>query len=115
MFPGPPTMGTWVSRRHRSELYTVGFFMHRGSQASNGRQVYTNTPAARGSLESILYHVRKKHLFVDLLGARRSNGSEWTYFPVTAKAWGLYPEAMVLRDPYDGIFFVDTSSPPDYL
>ena len=35
--------------------------------------------------------------------------------PTLAHAWGVVPERVVLRDQYDGIFFVDTTNPPTPL
>jgi erythromycin esterase len=111
----PRTMGAWVAERHRPELYTVGLFMHRGQAAWNDRVVYAIRTATAGSLESILYRVRRKHLFVDLLGQTNGPGREWIFQETAAKEWGFTPEWQVLRNQYDGILFVDTVSPPQYL
>lgn len=112
-----PSMGSWIVARHRPELYTVGVYMYRGTAATNGRQVYSvSIPAhERGSLESVLYRARKKYLFVDMLGQQRSPGNSWMFQPIPSHEWGTELQVMVPRDQYDGILFVDTTSPPTYL
>ncbi len=114
--PSPSrTMGGWVAERHRDALYTVGLYTYRGSAAMNNRQVYHVTQASRGSLESILYQVRKKYFFVDLSQQEKHPGTAWMFDQITTKTWGTRDVRMVLRDQYDGILFVDTVTPPDYL
>ncbi|HEX2203116.1 MAG TPA: erythromycin esterase family protein [Longimicrobium sp.] len=118
--PGPAelrsrTMGSWVSERRRPELYTVGLYMYRGQAVFNNRQVYDVLPPATvGSLEALFYTVRRKHFFVDLLGAGRTPGSEWMDHPISAREWGRSDDRMVLRDQYDAILFVDSVTPPEY-
>jgi erythromycin esterase len=108
------TMGHFVMQRHRAELYTVGLFMYRGSAAWNDREIYTVAPAVAGSLESLGYRVRMQHFFLDLSGAR-GRGSEWVGQMIRMKEWGVWDMIQVPREQYDGILFVDTVSPPEYL
>jgi hypothetical protein len=37
------------------------------------------------------------------------------YYTITAKSSGFADEEMIIKDEYDGIIFIDTSSVPDYL
>jgi erythromycin esterase len=113
--PEPPSMGHWVAARHRAELYTVGLFMYRGRAAFNGGAPYGILPPVSGSLESILYRTRKKHVFLDLLHQPRGEGNDWMWRQIDARAWGLYAEEQVIRDQYDGILFVHAVNPPNYL
>jgi erythromycin esterase len=109
------TMGSWVAEGHRDELYTIGLYMYRGHATLNDRSLYEITPVVAGSLESILHRPLKKYLFVDLAGQSRNDGTAWMFEPITAKSWGKTPKTMTLRDQYDGILFVDTTTPPEYL
>jgi erythromycin esterase len=34
---------------------------------------------------------------------------------ITAMSWGTNPEQMVPRDEYDGVLFIDTTHPPQYI
>jgi erythromycin esterase len=111
----PRTMGTFVSRRHRKELYTIGLFMYRGGAAQNDRRPYAIRRGAPGSLESILHRAPWQQSFVDLSKAKREQGSEWMWKPISGLSWGLNPELFVPRDEYDGILFVDTVHVPVYL
>ena len=89
--------------------------MYRGHATLNDRSLYEITPVVAGSLESILHRPLKKYLFVDLAGQSRNDGTAWMFEPITAKSWGRTPKTMTLRDQYDGILFVDTTTPPEYL
>jgi erythromycin esterase len=109
------TMGTFVSQRHRTELYTIGLFMYRGGAAQNDRRPYAIRQSMPGSLESILHRAPWQQSFVDLSQAKREKGSEWMWKPISGLSWGLNPELFVPRDEYDGILFVDTVHVPVYL
>ena len=108
------TMGSWVAKRHRDEMYTVGLYMYRGHATQNDRDAYPVWRGGSGSLESILHQARKKYLFVDLSRAERTPGSEWIFTPIKAKSWGTLDLTLIPRDQYDSILFVDTATPPEY-
>ena len=112
---GIATMGTWVAQRHASELYTVGLFMYRGTAADNARRVYDVSAPSPNSLEATFYPVRMKHFFVDLSQAGPGSGTEWIRRMTISKDWGVTPLLQVIGDQYDGILFVDTTSPPSYI
>ncbi|MEP6781410.1 MAG: erythromycin esterase family protein [Gemmatimonadaceae bacterium] len=111
----PRTMGTWVVDRHRSELYTLGLFMYRGSAAQNNRVVYPIARMKSGSLESILHAAPWRYSLVDFSKAKREPGSEWMWSTLTAMSWGMNPENMTPRGEYDGVLFIDTTHPPKYV
>ncbi|MGD2088961.1 MAG: erythromycin esterase family protein [Candidatus Aminicenantes bacterium] len=81
----------------------------------NDRSIYTISPPNRDSLEAICYQARCKYLFVDMLFQEESEGNSWMFTTIEAKSWGKYRHFMVLRDQYDGILFIHTVNPPDYL
>ena len=111
----PPTMGKWVAERHRSDLYTIGLYMYRGQAADNTRAVYTVRPPSPNSLEALAYTARKRWIFFDLASAPRTSGTEWMYSTIPSKSWGVNDERAVLRNQYDGILFIDTVQPPNYI
>jgi erythromycin esterase len=108
------TMGTWVARRHRPELYTIGLFMYRGQAAHNDRRIYPIAPSKSGSLESILHQAPWRYSFVDFSKPKRERGSEWIWKPITAMSWGTTVETIVPRDEYDGVLFIDRVHAPRY-
>jgi erythromycin esterase len=108
------TMGHFVKQRRGGELYTIGLFMYRGQGAHNTREIYDVARAVSGSLESLGYRVRKEQFFLDLAGAR-GPGSDWARGTVVLKDWGIWDMRQVPAEQYDGILFVDTVNPPDYL
>jgi erythromycin esterase len=109
------TMGTHVAERRRREVYTIGLFMYRGSSANNAGVPIQVTPAARGTLESILHGAPWRYTFVDLSRVEPRPGNEWMFREITAKSWGVNPDRIVPRREYDGILFIDTTWPPRYL
>lgn len=110
----PPAMGSWVSQRRRPDLYTVGLFMYRGSAAANNRIVYPIRPPLANSLEAVFYRVRKRWVFVDLLGQSASTGTDWMFSSIPAKEWGVNDYRFIPRDQFDAVLFIDTVDPPAY-
>jgi erythromycin esterase len=109
------SMGTWVSQRHRAELYTIGLFMYTGSAATNGRTTYSIRPALENSLEALLYQPRKRWLFVDMKSAGNTTANAWMYSPIVAKEWGVNDYRMTMRDQFDAVLFIHTVTVPPYL
>ena len=111
---GFKTMGTWISERHSSELYTVGLYMYRGQAAYNSRSAYNIGPPTPNSIESIFYTVRRKYTFVNMKNIESTTGTSWISSKIGAYAWGLFLEFLIPNKQYDGILFIDTVHPPDY-
>jgi erythromycin esterase len=111
---GAPTMGYYVSRRHRAALYTIGLFMYWGQAAWNDRTVYTLSEPVGGGLEALLGRTSSPASFVDLLGQPSSPGTAWMTSAIPSKSWGFYNETITPRRQYDGILFVDEVHPPHY-
>lgn len=110
-------MGNWLVEKYREELYTIGLYMLRGKTKTDydWEIIDVELPTTSYSLETILYHARKKFLFIDVLNHPYNEGNKWMYYTVTAKSSGFADEEMIIKDEYDGIIFIDTSSVPDYL
>lgn len=89
--------------------------MQQGHAANNARQVFEVTPAKSGSLEAILAQAGRKYLFLDLARPKQRPATEWLFKPVTAKYNGTQDQTMILRAQYDGILFIHTATPPNYL
>jgi erythromycin esterase len=109
------TMGQFVAERFRDELYTIGLYMNRGTAALNNRTVYAISPAPEGSMEWVLASAGPPALFVDFLHQRRESGNAWMFQPVGTREWGTERVAMVPRDQYDGVLFIDLVRSPAYL
>jgi erythromycin esterase len=110
-------MGNWLVQKYREELYTIGLYMLRGKTRTDydWSIIDVELPTTSYSLESILYHSRKKYMFIDILNHPYEKGNEWMYYTITAKSSGFADEEMIIKDEYDGIIFIDTSTVPDYL
>jgi erythromycin esterase len=114
---GRKTMGGWINERYYDAVYTIGFYFYRGQVASNNRQTVDVPWVNQGSLESILYRTGRKFIFVDLLHQTQQDGNTWMFMPIQAGelTGGYEPVILTLRDQYDGIIFIDTVNPPEYL
>ena len=110
-------MGGWLNERYLDAVYTIGFYGYRGQIASNDRHTVDIAPVNPGSLESILYQAGRKYVFVDLLHQTRQEGNAWMFTPIQAgELTGEYePITLTVRNQYDGIIFIDTVHPPEYL
>ena len=110
----PRQMGSWVARRRRAELYTIGLYMYRGSATANDRSPYPILPSRPGSLESILHQAPWRYAFVDFSTATRERGSEWIWSTLDALELGRYRDRVVPRTAYDAVLMIETAHPPEY-
>ena len=110
-------MGNWLVEKYRDDLYTIGLYMLKGKTRTdfNWSIINIELPTTSNSLESILYHARKKYLFTDLLNQTYNQGNAWMFYPINAKSSGIANEEMIIKNEYDGIIFIDSSSVPDYF
>jgi erythromycin esterase len=81
----------------------------------NNRSPYPIAQMRSGSLESILHRAPWRYAFVDFSRAPRTPGSEWMWNTIMSMSWGTQTEFIVPRDEYDGVLFIDTTHPPQYL
>lgn len=110
-------MGSWLVEKYRADLYTIGLYMLRGKTTSGKNMdiIDVELPTTTNSLEAILYYVRKKYFFIDVLNHPYNDGNKWMYYTISTKISGYAEEKMIIKNEYDGIIFIDTSSVPDYL
>ena len=116
LYPDAKLMGNWLHERYRNELYTIGLYMLRGKTKTDWDWSIIDVPlpVSSNTLEATLYQCRKKSLFIDLLNQSYSIGNKWMFNTISAKSSGFASESMVVRDVYDGIIFIDSSSVPLY-
>lgn len=109
-------MGALVHNALADDMYTVGFYMYRGQHTYNDRSVQTVKPPIDFSLEAIFYSRRLAYLFLDIENADSSEASaQWLEQATPTWTWGTNQIDLRLKDEYDGVFIIDTVSPPDYL
>ena len=115
--PDVKVTGNWIYEKYNNDLYTIGLYMLRGKTITDWdfSEIDVDLPSSPYSLEAILYHCRKKTLFVDLLHQQQCSGNKWMFNTITAKYSGFANESMIIRNVYDGVIFIDSSSVPDYL
>lgn len=118
----PPTpvgsarsMGSYVAERRSSDAYAVGLFMYRGTAAYNNRVLYPIRRPDPGSLEAVLRQACWRYAFLDLSRASGEPGAAWVRTRVPALAYGAQPDAIVPRDEYDAILFIERVTPPPYV
>ena len=106
------TMGTIVASRRGREVYTIGLYMGRGVAAENDRTPYDIGPPPPRSLEAILAGAGWKMSVTDL---SRELVPSWAEAVVLSRDWGKYPAKIVPARAYDGLIYIDTVTPPEYL
>ena len=115
-----PTMGGWLTKRFRDELYTIGLYPNQGT-VPGGRSLFTIDPAEPDTMERLLSDAGASQLFVDLLNQPRSEGTRWMYEPMLSRdasisgPQAMLPVLIVPRDQYDGLLFIDRVSAPRFL
>jgi erythromycin esterase len=115
-----PTMGGWLQKRFRDELYTIGLYPNRGT-LPGVRSVFTIDPAEPGTMERLLSDAGSSPMFVDLLNQARTEDTRWMYEPMLSRDGSISgPQAMlpvliVPRDQYDGLLFIDRVSAPRFI
>jgi len=114
-FPeGPRAMGSWVAERRGAEVYTIGLYMGRGVAMLNNRSRYEIVAPAPDSLEAIMASAGWRASFVDLSDPRTPADS-WRRMPLRARDWGTAPVTLTPAKTYDGLIYIDTVTPPEYL
>ena len=106
------TMGTFVARRRGAEVYTIGLYMGRGVATWNDRKPYDIAMLAPNSLEAILAGAGWQWSFTDLT---KEPLPSWSGEVLVAREWGVHAERIVPARAYDGVIYVDTVTPPDYV
>jgi erythromycin esterase len=115
-----PTMGGWLQKRFRDELYTIGVYPNRGT-LPGVRSLFTIDPAEPGTMERLLSDAGSSPMFVDLLNQPRTEDTRWMYEPILSRDGSISgPQAMlpvliVPRDQYDGLLFIDRVSAPRFI
>ncbi|HST00634.1 MAG TPA: erythromycin esterase family protein, partial [Usitatibacter sp.] len=106
------TMGTLVAKRRGSEVYAIGLYAGHGVAAENDRTPYDITPPLPDSLEAILAGAGWKMSFTDL---SRNPVPPWAEETILYREGGKYPAKLVPAHAYDGVIYIDTVTPPEYL
>ena len=110
----PETMGAWVAQRRGAEVYALGLYMGRGVAAWNSRELYPIAAPKPDSLEAIMTSAGRTMSFIDIGGATAAVPA-WARRPTPAREWGVRDVTIVPAQAYDGLLYIDTVTPPDYL
>ena len=110
----PQAMGAWVAERRGHEVYTLGLFMGRGVATWNNRAPYEIVSPPTDTLEAVLASAGWKMSFVDFTRAGVADGS-WMRSPIPARDWGVQPITITPALSFDGVIYIDTVTPPEYL
>jgi len=109
------TMGWWLDKRRRADVYSIGLFSGRGTACWNNRIEYALTPVRNNSLESVFESAEKSPAFLDLIGTAPNGFNNWLFSPLPAKSWGYFDVVITPAGQYDGILFFRNVHPPRYL
>jgi erythromycin esterase len=109
---GTQAMGQWVAKRRGAEVYTLGLYMGRGVATWNDQARYEIVAPRPNSLEAVMASAGWRMSFMDFTGAAADS---WTRMPIDARDWGVRPMRITPGLSYDGVLYVDTVTPPEYL
>ncbi|MEO9912074.1 erythromycin esterase family protein [Parasphingorhabdus sp.] len=115
-YPEVP-MGFHLRRDFPNDIYTIGFYMLRGTTAGNNASPVSVLAPKDNSLEAIAYSLRKAAFFVNSsVDQSQMIGNKFLFDRIEAHYWGgtFGSYTMVPSDQYDGIIFIDNSSTPAY-
>lgn len=111
-------MGQTLYNEFASELYTIGFYMLRGTTASSlDNSSLPVVALANNSLEAISYKLRKAAVFFDTSPEQiREAGNEFLFEPTLVHIWGgsFGQYLLVPSDNYNGVIVIDESTMPDF-
>ncbi|MBB5169295.1 erythromycin esterase family protein [Rummeliibacillus stabekisii] len=103
---------------YKKKSYIIGFYMHDGTikerEAPISNQVNFGKKYSANSLEFILNEIPYDYSFIDLKYQKKEKHNEWMFKPITALSHGYFEERMIIRNHYDGIFFIKHVGPPHY-
>ena len=85
-----------------------------GAATLNNRSRYAISPPEPDSLEAILASAGWSSTFVDLSDPAAPADS-WRRMPLRARDWGTTPMTLTPSRAFDGLIYIDTVTPPEYL
>ncbi|AJS60644.1 erythromycin esterase family protein [Paenibacillus sp. IHBB 10380] len=108
-----PNMTELLPSRLKKQVYSIGQFMYQGETAANdGTIMPVSTKSDPTSLESILKRTGTPYSFVDLT---TQDNRAWMNTSRKGLYWGIIEEQFVPSEQYDGILFIDKTTPAEYL
>ncbi|MDL2354632.1 MAG: erythromycin esterase family protein [Pseudomonadota bacterium] len=109
------SMGAFVAQRRKAEVYTIGLFMGRGAATLNNRVKYQIAAPAAGTFDAVMTNAGARYAFVDFSTAMPAAETDWMFAPIVMREWGTNATTVTPASAYDGVLFIDTVTPPDYL
>ncbi|NEW06777.1 erythromycin esterase family protein [Paenibacillus sp. SYP-B3998] len=112
-----PNMAELLPSRLKKQSYTIGEFMYRGESAGNdGSSMPVKEIKDPSSLEAILNQASSPYSFLDLSQQTiKEEANSWMFTSRKGLYWGVIEETFVPIEQYDGIIFVDHSTPSQYI
>lgn len=65
-------------------------------------------------MEAVMASAGRTMSFVDL-GRTTASVPTWARYRIPARDWGVQPVTVVPAESYDGLLYIDTVTPPEYL
>lgn len=112
---GPDPMGSWLAKKRRQEIYSIGFYMGRGVTSMNNRKLIRWSLSDKDVLVSIMANAGRKMSFIDFANATRSSGSEWMFTPIIGRDWLMGGYSIIPQRMFDAAIYIDQVTPPRYL
>jgi erythromycin esterase len=109
------TMGYWLWHKYKNDLYVIGQYMYGGQGSYSKEKKYDIKVPDPEGLESILQNNEFSAFFINLSSETSDDGSKWMSKRLSTNYWGTTNVHLVPKDQYDGLLFIETVHPANYL
>jgi erythromycin esterase len=106
--------GALLRRRYPNEVYSVGFFMGRGSVANNSRAVRPMLPAPTDGVEALFAQTGFAAALLDLNAGPGSTLERWSRGLRPYLRNGLAVDSLRPGLEFDALLYVQQATPPTY-
>lgn len=106
--------GGYLRDAYGDDVFSVGFFMGRGTIADNGRNERAVAPPPPGGLEDFLGGGGAPLRLLVLRDAEDPEVRRWAGAPRPYLRMGVDPDTLVPAEEFDALVYVDRVGPPEY-
>src|SRR5690606_35089206 len=107
-------VGSFLREWYGDEVYSIGFFMGRGTVADNRRRVREMAPPPAGGIEALFAAAPHDAAYLILTGSTDSAATRWAASPRPYLRMGLERREMVPAREFDALFHVDSVGAPGF-
>ena len=108
------SVGGFLREWYGDDVYSIGFFMGRGTIADNGRRTRDVGPPPQDGVESFLAAAGHRAGYLVLNGSQDAAMRAWADSSRPYLRMGITPMELVPSAEFDALFYIDSVGPPTY-